>query len=95
LDPRPWAFGLVGPWDCSSLDVSRDHRKLHVFKMADELAFDIYRSTQEFPSGERFGLQSQLRRAAISVASNIVEGSARRYPAEYRSFINIGLRPKA
>ena len=69
--------------------MSRDHRKLRVFTMADELAIDVYRSTKDFPTNERFGLQSQLRRSAISIAANIVEGCARRTPGEYRSFLNI------
>ena len=65
------------------------NRKLRVFTPADELALDMYRATKDFPAGERFGLQSQLRRSAISIAANIVEGSARRTPAEYRHFLNV------
>ena len=69
--------------------MSRDHRKLRVFTLADELAIEMYRATKDFPSHERFGLQSQLRRSAVSIAANIVEGCARRTPAEYRSFLNV------
>ena len=57
--------------------------------MADGLVLDIHRSTETFPPSERFGLQSQLKRAAVSIASNIVEGSARRGPGEYRNFLNV------
>ena len=57
--------------------------------MADNLVLQIYRFTEAFPTNERFGLQSQLRRSAVSIASNIVEGSARRGPGEYRNFLNI------
>jgi four helix bundle protein len=69
--------------------VSRDHRKLRVFVLADGLVTEIYQATQTFPTGERFALQSQLRKAAISAASNIVEGSARRSTREYLNFLNI------
>jgi four helix bundle protein len=60
-----------------------------VFTLADSLVTTIYRVTNEFPSTERFGLQGQMRRSALSVSTNIVEGSARRSTREYVNFLNI------
>ena len=69
--------------------MSRDHTKLRAFQLADSLVIDIYKETKAFPSEERYGLQSQVRRAAVSSASNLVEGSARRGEGEYLNFCNI------
>lgn len=67
----------------------RDHTKLKVFELADSLAVSVYQRTQTFPDSERYGLQSQVRRAAVSVAANIVEGCARTTQAEYSRFVEI------
>src|SRR5689334_19682136 len=67
----------------------RDHTKLRAFELADEIAFLIYQTTQEFPKEEIYGLTSQMRRAAISIPSNIVEGCARESQTEYLRFLEI------
>lgn len=69
----------------------RDYRKLKAFQLADELVMAIYRETLDFPKAEQFGLTSQLRRAAVSIATNLVEGSARSSQVEYTRFIEISL----
>jgi four helix bundle protein len=67
----------------------RDHRKLRAFQLADELALAIYEITRSFPKEEVYGLSSQLRRAAVSIASNVVEGCARTGEGEYLRFLEI------
>ena len=69
--------------------MSRDHTKLRAYQLADALVIDLYRETQKFPPEERYGLQAQIRRGAVSIAANPVEGSARRGANEYRNFCNI------
>ena len=67
----------------------RDHTKLRAFQLADEVALLIYQVTRNFPREEIYGLTSQMRRAAVSVPSNIVEGCARESQAEYLRFLEI------
>ena len=67
----------------------RDHTKLRAFELADEVAMLAYRVATGFPKEELFGLTSQIRRAAVSVPSNIVEGCARDSEADHLRFLNI------
>lgn len=67
------------------------YRKLFVWQKADELAYQIYLASRKFPRDEIYGMTSQLRRAAISIPTNIVEGSGRQGLGERKQFINIAL----
>ncbi|HEU4722141.1 MAG TPA: four helix bundle protein [Gemmatimonadaceae bacterium] len=67
----------------------RDPAKLTVLAEATELAVAVYRLADSFPSHERFGLASQMRRAAVSVGSNIAEGSGRRGQRDVVRFLDI------
>jgi len=62
-------------------------KKLTVWQHAIELTVEVYKLTSSFPDSERFGLTSQLRRAAVSVASNISEGYGRATKGEYIQFL--------
>ncbi len=65
--------------------------KLEIWKISDDLAFRIYQITKEFPKEEMYGIISQLRRAALSIPTNIVEGYSRKGDKELSHFINICL----
>ena len=67
----------------------KSYRDLEVWKKSMRLAKRIYQITQRFPSEERFGLTNQLRRAAVSVPSNLAEGHARFGPGEFSRFLSI------
>jgi four helix bundle protein len=64
-------------------------RDLIMWKKSIQLVTHIYKITNTFPKHELFGLVSQIRRAAVSIPSNIAEGSNRRYQKEYSQFLNI------
>ena len=65
------------------------HKKLDLYKITLILIKEIYIITKEFPDAEKFGLITQLRRASVSVCSNIAEGSSRKTDAEKRRFLEI------
>jgi four helix bundle protein len=69
--------------------ITLNHKKLDVYKTSIELVSEIYLLTESFPESENFGLISQLRRAAVSIPSNIAEGAARSSDAERKRFIQI------
>jgi four helix bundle protein len=66
-----------------------NYKELHVWKLAVELATDVYKITAQFPAEEKFGLQSQIRRSAVSIASNIAEGAGRNSNGEFKQFLGI------
>jgi len=71
--------------------VSRDPKKLRAYHLAHAFVLTIFRHAHQFPGEQRFLIQQQLQRAALSVSCNIVEGCARRTAREYRQFVNIAL----
>ena len=70
---------------------SRSYRDLEVWKRSIALVKDIYEATFQFPSAENFGLVLQMRRAAVSIPSNIAEGQFRNSTKEFRQFLSIAL----
>jgi four helix bundle protein len=67
------------------------YKKLTVWHKADELAYQVYIATKKFPKEEIYGVTSQLRRAVLSIPTNIVEGYGRQGKKELRQFVNIAL----
>ncbi len=69
----------------------RHYRDLRVWHKAIAVAKSVHVVTSSFPADERFGLISQMRRAAVSVPSNIAEGKARQHDSEFRQYLYIAL----
>ena len=67
----------------------RDFRKIEAWQLADDLAVAVYEATKSFPKEELYGVTSQIRRSATSVAANIVEGASRESAKDYAHFLQI------
>ena len=67
----------------------RDYTKIKAWALADDLAVEVYRHTKGFPREELYGLTSQIRRAAVSVAANIAEGASRGTLKDYLHFLHV------
>ena len=65
------------------------HHKLKVWQRSIEYVTQIYKLTERFPKSELYGLSSQMRRAAVSIPSNIAEGAARNSKKEFKQFLSI------
>jgi four helix bundle protein len=70
---------------------AKSFKDLVIWQRSIRLVEDIYETTKAFPKEELYGLSAQLRRGAVSIPSNIAEGFARRYNAEYKQFLYISL----
>src|SRR5258708_12652083 len=68
---------------------SQSYRDLIVWQKSNSLCKDVYKACESFPRSELYGLADQMKRAAVSVASNIAEGQARQHLAEFRQFLAI------
>lgn len=79
---------VCGMWGKSSVSIER-FEQLEVWQVAHKIVLDTYKATMRLPSEEKFGLISQMRRAAVSVPGNIAEGFKRRGAADNRHFCNI------
>lgn len=69
--------------------MEKPHKKLNVWKAAIELVSEIYVISRSFPAEEKYSLTSQMKRAAISVASNIAEGAARKTKKEFIQYLHV------
>ncbi len=69
----------------------KTHKDLDVWKKSMDLVMDVYRDTQTFPKEEVYGLTSQMRRAAVSIPSNVAEGASRNSKKEFCRYLYIAL----
>ncbi len=68
----------------------KPHRNLAPWQKGMDLVMEVYKLTRDFPASELYGLSSQLRRAALSVPSNIAEGAAHRTDSQFSHFLLLG-----
>jgi four helix bundle protein len=73
--------------ECSGSE--KPHAKLRLWQKSVDLVTELYKVTRSFPSDEEFGITAQMRRAAVSIPSNIAEGAARRSRREFQQFLFI------
>lgn len=69
--------------------MKHNFKNLNIWKQSINLAVDVYEETENFPKSEEYGLKSQLRRCAVSVPSNIAEGSSRSSNKDFNRFLEI------
>jgi four helix bundle protein len=69
----------------------RNFRELEVWKLGKKIVLDVYRVTKGFPKEEMYGLVAQMRRAAVSIPSNVAEGFNRKHNPEYRQLLYVAL----
>ncbi|HWR20633.1 MAG TPA: four helix bundle protein, partial [Verrucomicrobiae bacterium] len=69
--------------------MDKPHKKLDLWNTALELAVDLYRATEGFPKDERYSLTDQIRRAAVSVPSNVAEGAGRQTRKEFINYLHM------
>lgn len=67
----------------------RNYKNITAFQLADDLTLEIYKVTKKFPNEETYGLITQLRRAIVSVPTNIAEGASRQHKKDYLNFLFI------
>ena len=86
---------IVISWWLTALDnnkvAARNYRELIVWQDGIKLAKAVYKLTEKFPRQETYALADQIRRAVVSVPSNIAEGQARKAPGDFRRFLHISL----
>lgn len=69
--------------------MEKPHKNLEAWKQSMDLVLQIYKATEQFPSQEVYGMTNQVRRAAVSIPSNIAEGAARQTKKEFRNFLHV------
>lgn len=74
-----------------NVNIMKSHKDLTVYKTSINLVVDVYQISRNFPDAEKFGLTSQIRRAAVSIPSNIAEGAARNSKKDFIRFLSIAL----